>query len=122
MKFDDKILNEEILKAGYAWFYAQYCKSAFCSDWQQLEQKAKLIKTGLWSDVHARAPWDFRHGSNTETQQATTSSEEYHGNVDSLKFHKSDCRYFNCKNCTKIFNSKADAEKAGYVGCNVCNP
>ncbi len=27
------ILNAEIIKAGYAWYYAQYCKAQFCSEW-----------------------------------------------------------------------------------------
>ena len=124
VKFDDKILNEEILKAGFAWYYAQYCKAAFCENWQELEQTARNNKVGLWSDVHAQAPWDYRHGGNTETASPknSTISGDYHGNIDSLKFHKSGCKHFNCKNCTKIFNTRDEAVKAGYSPCKICNP
>lgn len=116
VKFDDKILNEEILKAGFGWFYDQYCKESFCKNWQQLEQTARINKAGLWSDVHAQAPWEYRHGGNT------AASGDYHGNIDSLKFHKPDCRYYNSKNCTRIFKSKEEAEKAGYSPCKICKP
>lgn len=131
VKFDDKILNEEILKAGFGWYYAQYCKESFCKNWQLLESQAKLSKIGLWSDVHASPPWEYRHGGtsvSTDTlPQSPTEVDsnvegEYHGNVDSRKFHKSSCRYYSCKNCTAVFKSKSDAEKAGYIGCKVCNP
>jgi methylphosphotriester-DNA--protein-cysteine methyltransferase len=46
----------------------------------------------------------------------------YHGNTNSKIFHKSSCRYYNCKHCTKEFTSREDAIKAGYRACKVCRP
>ncbi len=52
----------------------------------------------------------------------TASSTIYRGNVKSKKFHEPSCRYYNCKKCTAIFRTRADAIKAGYVPCKVCKP
>lgn len=30
-------LNEELLKNGMAWYYAQYCKSSFCAQWVMVD-------------------------------------------------------------------------------------
>ena len=49
-------------------------------------------------------------------------NREYHGNIRSYVFHQSSCRYFNCKNCIKIFNSRQEAIEAGYRPCKKCHP
>jgi hypothetical protein len=46
----------------------------------------------------------------------------YHGNVSSKKFHSASCQYFNCSNCTAVFQTREAAIKAGYVPCKICNP
>ena len=46
----------------------------------------------------------------------------YHGNVQSKIFHKSSCRYYNCKNCTEKFETREQAIKAGFRPCKVCKP
>jgi methylphosphotriester-DNA--protein-cysteine methyltransferase len=48
--------------------------------------------------------------------------DAYHGNTDSKIFHQSSCRYFNYKNCTRVFDTREEAIKAGYRPCKVCNP
>lgn len=53
---------------------------------------------------------------------AERMADDYHGNTDSKIFHKSTCRYYNCKNCTAVFTSKDAATKAGYRACKVCKP
>lgn len=60
-----------------------------------------------------------------ESGEAAVSSAalaDYHGNVDSKIFHKSSCRYYNCKKCTKVFKTKQEATDAGYRACKVCKP
>ena len=34
--------------------------------------------------------------------------------------HNSNCRYYDCKSCTKRFASPAEARGAGYTACKVC--
>ena len=54
---DNKNLNKEILKAGFAWHFKKYNKDAELAN---LEIQARKSKRGLWSDPNPIAPWDFR--------------------------------------------------------------
>ena len=124
---NDQCLNEELVRAGFAWVYIQYCKKAICADWGRIEAAAKANKTGLWSHSNPIPPWEFRHGksrgSRTDhTKQAANQSLVYHGNVESKMFHAPGCRYYNCKNCTEVFNSRGEAISLGYRPCKLCQP
>lgn len=55
-----QILNEELLKAGYAWVYYQYCHEMICHAWADYQFAAKLDKRGLWHDPNSIPPWEFR--------------------------------------------------------------
>lgn len=55
-------VNREIVKAGYAWVYRQYCKQLFCDEWQDLESTARRNGIGLWSHPDPIPPWQFRRG------------------------------------------------------------
>jgi len=54
---NDTCLNEELLKAGLAWHYKRYSKEKNLS---LLEEKARVMKIGLWSDPHSIPPWEWR--------------------------------------------------------------
>ena len=54
-----KSLNEELLRAGFAWHYKQYDKSEKLA---KLEQEARAAKRGLWADANPTPPWEWRHG------------------------------------------------------------
>jgi micrococcal nuclease len=120
-------LNEELLRAGFAWVYIKYCKKAICTDWRRLEATAKVNKTGLWSHTNPISPWEYRHSksrkSHTDyTGQADTQSLIYHGNVKSRVFHAPGCNYYNSKNCTAVFNSRGEANTMVYRPCELCQP
>jgi len=53
----NKVLNEELLKAGMAWHFKKYNQDAV---WARLETKARKSKIGLWSDPNPVPPWEFR--------------------------------------------------------------
>ncbi len=55
-----QILNEELLKAGYAWVYYQYCHEMICHAWADYQFAAKLDKRGLWVGPDPIPPWEFR--------------------------------------------------------------
>ncbi|WP_231433808.1 MULTISPECIES: thermonuclease family protein [unclassified Chryseobacterium] len=54
---DHKYLSEELIKTGLGWWYHYFSKN---SNLGKLEQEAQEKKLGLWSDVHAISPWEFR--------------------------------------------------------------
>lgn len=118
-------VNEAILKAGYAWVYTRYCRKSFCSDWQKVQEQAQAGQIGLWSDPNPTPPWEYRRGSKsgvTKKQTQIQSTGVYHGNTSSHVFHKSGCRYYDCKNCTMNFPTREAAINAGYRPCGSCKP
>lgn len=60
-------VNEELLKSGLAWHYKQYDKN---EAWADLEQKARMLKTGLWSQPNPVAPWNWRKEKRQPTKKA----------------------------------------------------
>jgi hypothetical protein len=127
VSIDGKCLNEELVKAGFAWFYGQYCKASFCSQWNQYQEDTRSRKIGLWSMSNPIPPWEFRRGEKSGSSagtitQATPQPGVYHGNTSSKVFHQSDCKAYDCKNCTENFQNRDDAVKAGYKPCGTCKP
>ena len=56
---DGTNLNEEIIRAGFAWVYGRYCRKSFCSDWENLESKARESGLGVWNGSPI-PPWEWR--------------------------------------------------------------
>jgi endonuclease YncB( thermonuclease family) len=54
---DGKSLNQEIVRAGFAWWFRRYSEDQVL---KQLEQKAREIKCGLWFDKDPIPPWEWR--------------------------------------------------------------
>lgn len=50
-------ISEALVKNGLAWFYRKYSDNLKLD---KLEKLAKKKKIGLWSDINAVAPWDYR--------------------------------------------------------------
>jgi micrococcal nuclease len=55
---DGRSLNQELVKAGMAWWYRQYEPNDTIL--AQLEAEARAAKRGLWADVHPVPPWEWR--------------------------------------------------------------
>ena len=54
---DGRQLNEELVRAGLAWQYKRYSKSAKLA---ALEAEARKAKRGLWSEPNPIPPWEWR--------------------------------------------------------------
>ena len=50
VKIEDVILNEELVREGFAWVYPHYCHRPICSKWYVLSVDAHDAKKGLWAD------------------------------------------------------------------------
>ncbi|MBF0227982.1 MAG: hypothetical protein HQK63_00050 [Desulfamplus sp.] len=48
----------------------------------------------------------------------TTNS--YHGNIQTMTYHRQGCRFYDCQSCTVNLKSQSEAEKAGYRVCQIC--
>ena len=55
-----RLVNEELVNAGFAWVYTRYCDRPICERWKALEYEAREAKRGLWNDPNAIPPWEFR--------------------------------------------------------------
>jgi endonuclease YncB( thermonuclease family) len=56
----DQCLQEQLLTAGYAWVYDQYCNKPFCHGWTALQQLSAMRGAGLWQDANPVPPWQWR--------------------------------------------------------------
>lgn len=52
-----QIINQEMIKQGMAWHFKRYSSDTL---YAQLEITARKNKVGLWQDLDAVAPWDWR--------------------------------------------------------------
>ncbi len=55
---DGRVLNHELVKAGFAWWYRRYAPDD--ETLAQLEREARGAQRGLWADSHAVPPWEWR--------------------------------------------------------------
>lgn len=122
----DLCVNEEAVKNGLAWVYRNYCFKNFCNKWLKFEELARVNKLGLWSQKNPIPPWEFRRDkAKALISKNSTGDKEniiFHGNISSKKFHKPNCRYYNCNKCTVEFYTRKVAIQAGYIPCKICKP
>ncbi len=55
---DGRKLNQEIVRAGFAWWYVKYARQD--GELRRLEAEAKAGKRGLWADSNPMPPWEYR--------------------------------------------------------------
>lgn len=61
----NKYLSEEIIKAGFGWWYFKASKNL---NLQKLQDSAKENRLGLWTDKNAVSPWEYRKSRRKKTQ------------------------------------------------------
>lgn len=115
--YNEKYLNKEIVKNGYAWWYKNYAKND--KDLESAEKYARANKLGLWKSSNPIAPWDYRRGKKNKTTSTSSSSK----NLDFVvyvtksgkKYHRKGCRYL--KSVGGSYPLK-EAEALGYEACS----
>ena len=58
--FGTQCLQEQLLLAGYAWVYPQYCRKSFCRAWEKLQCISAGNRVGLWASPAPVQPWEWR--------------------------------------------------------------
>ena len=57
---DNRLLNEELVRAGLAWVYDRYCYESICDSWKDFQLRARLDRRGLWGNAGEIPPWEYR--------------------------------------------------------------
>ena len=106
---DGQDVSLALVQAGLAWHYKQYSSDQALA---AAEVAARRAGIGVWSVKSPMPPWEFRHPSSGLVADGQTGP--YHGNVSSRVFHRPGCQHYNCKNCTAVFNLRAEAIAAAF--------
>ena len=124
---DGRSLNQELVKAGMAWWYRQYAPND--ATLAQLEAEARTAKRGLWADTHPVPPWEWRKGNRraARTPEPVASATPSPGdpiiaNQKSKVYHWSGCPdYAKVSPQNRVtFPSREAAEQAGYRPARNC--
>lgn len=120
----------ELIKAGLACH-----RFAADAGLAAAEARAKAAGAGFWAATAAkpqcvalavgarRGPVPPRPGDAARERAsaaARTASVTLHGNVNSHLYHTAACPNFNCRNCTRVFTSEAEAQAAGFKPAGDC--
>jgi endonuclease YncB( thermonuclease family) len=54
---DGRSLNQELVRAGYAWWFRRYSADPVLA---RLEADARRARRGLWADPRPTPPWEYR--------------------------------------------------------------
>jgi endonuclease YncB( thermonuclease family) len=124
---DGRSLNQELVRAGMAWWYRQYAPND--TTLAQLEAEARTAKSGLWADAHPVPPWEWRKGQRasartSEPLDSATPSPEgpLIANWKSKVYHWPGCPdYDKVSGKNRVtFPSREAAEQAGYRKARNC--
>ncbi len=63
---EDRHINREMVKDGFAWHFKRYSKSKELAD---AETEAREAKRGLWADKSPIPPWEFRRLHREKSEQ-----------------------------------------------------
>ena len=109
---EDKNINLEMVKAGYAWHYKIYSKDKSFAEAEVISRKAKK---GLWQESKPVPPWEFRRSGRKQTVETP--------NDPNLKYwvtNSSGIRHnSNCKNY-KTTKGKSTDKNGGKRACKIC--
>jgi endonuclease YncB( thermonuclease family) len=116
---DGRMLNDELVKAGLAWWYRQHAQNI--GTLRQLEAGAREAKRGLWSQPNPVPPWEWRR-----TKRETIGAElagRFIANSRSHVYHTPGCRNAAAISAGNrvVFDSAEAAERAGYRPGNDCH-
>lgn len=111
---DGRNLGQEMVRAGYAWWYKSYAPAD--RELAGLEPEARAAKRGLWSQAGAVPPWEWRSG------KGVTAAEGVIGNRRSHLYRAPNCRgaAATSEKNRAAFKTAAEAEAAGYRKAGDC--
>jgi endonuclease YncB( thermonuclease family) len=125
---DGRSLNQELVRAGLAWWYRPYAPND--PTLAQLEAEARTAKRGLWADAQPVPPWQWRKtkhgapitGAGAASGSASAEANEVHGNKHSHVYRVPGCKGYASMNPASVvpFATEAEAQQAGYRKAKNC--
>jgi len=119
---DGTNLNQELVKAGLAWWYQRFSADETLG---RLESEARAAKRGLWAEANPIPPWQFRSEARETTTPRVEPQKQEAPEVmvyitrTGSKYHLAGCPHLT-KSKIPIFLK--DAKARGYGPCKVCRP
>jgi micrococcal nuclease len=112
----------QLVRAGVACHYTKYSSDAVLA---RAETDARREGRGFWA-TGAPKPRCTTVTSSAlalaggSGQNGNSNGTIFHGNTSSRVYHSASCRNYNCRNCTRIFHSEAEAQAAGFTPAGDC--
>jgi endonuclease YncB( thermonuclease family) len=114
---EGKDVSLELVKAGLAWHYTDFSSDRLL---ESAEKEARAVRRGIWSEPSPVPPWVARRPPPQRAAAPAESAGPLHGNVNSRLYHRRSCQNYNCKNCTAVFPTEAEARAAGFRPAGDC--
>jgi endonuclease YncB( thermonuclease family) len=57
---DNKNINLEMVREGWAWAYREYLDRPYASEYLNAERDARTKRSSLWQQPNPQPPWEFR--------------------------------------------------------------
>lgn len=108
-------VNLEMVKAGFAWHYANYSRGEI--DLAEAERTARIKKLGLWAQPEPLEPWEYRKATKNRMVPVDTSKIKIEGPYWVSKKGKIHNKY--CKVWNKVKNKVLTDNPVG-VNCKAC--
>ena len=115
---DDRNINLEMVKEGFAWHYVQYSKS---QEYAKAEKEAKEKKLGLWAMGSPTPPWDFRRGKGIDDpNDSKTDLAKFavYTTASGKKYHAAGCKFL----AKSKIEMTLEAVTGKFEPCSVCKP
>jgi endonuclease YncB( thermonuclease family) len=103
-----------LVEAGLACHFTRYSDDALLA---RAEAGARSRGAGFWAPG---APKPRCALDATAAPAARTAAGPFRGNVSSRLYHAPGCRNYACKNCTRVFQTEADARREGFRPAQDC--
>jgi endonuclease YncB( thermonuclease family) len=131
---DDRDINLEQIRRGYAWFYRQYANDLSRDDaqvYEQAEAEARAKERGLWAGPGPIPPWELRAAKGGEIEEnqpgasktpSPVGSSQLIGDRNSMIYHRPDCPDYAkvAERNRAYFKTESEAMAAGYRRAGNC--
>ena len=118
IKLGSKDVSVELVSAGLACHYRKYSSDPVLA---RAEADATSSGRGFWAAGARQPACVAREAGNAAKHQIASATDgPFVGNVQSHIYHAPSCRNANCKNCTRPFINRAEAEAAGFRPAGDC--